>query len=256
MHNPIVSRAEWLQARTALLADEKAFTRAKDALTARQRALPWVEITKDYVFDGPTGKVTLAELFDGRSQLFVKHYMMGPGQTEHCVGCAFEVDHVEGLLTHLANHDVTYVAVARATIEEIEAMRRRMGWKFPWVSSFGSDFNYDFDVSYTPEQIAAGQAVHNFRPSAPSVLDLSGDSVFFKDEDGRIFHTYSVFGRGAEAFLAAYGFLDVTPKGRDEHGPYRSLGDWVRPHDMYGKGGMVEANGRYHPQACGCGAHP
>ena len=158
MHNPIVSRAEWLQARTALLAKEKAFTRQKDVLTAQQRALPWVEITKAYVFDGPTGKVTLAELFDGRGQLFLKHYMMGPGQTEHCVGCAFEVDHVEGILAHLRNHDVTYAAVARATIQEIEAMRARMGWKFPWVSSFDSDFNYDFNVSYTPEQIAAGQA--------------------------------------------------------------------------------------------------
>jgi predicted dithiol-disulfide oxidoreductase (DUF899 family) len=250
----VVSRDEWIEARTALLTKEKAFTRLRDELSAERRALPWVRIEKEYVFDSPSGKVTLAGLFNGRSQLFIKHFMLGPGQKQ-CVGCSFEVDHVEGILAHLENHDVSYVAVARAPIGEIESVRRRMGWRFPWVSSFNSDFNYDFNVSFTPEQIAAGIAYYNFHQIAPSMEDLSGDSVFFKDEAGRIFHTYSTFGRGGEEFLGAYRFLDVMPKGRDENGPYHSLPDWVRPRNMYGKGGIVEGNGRYHPPTCGCAVH-
>jgi predicted dithiol-disulfide oxidoreductase (DUF899 family) len=251
----VVSRSAWLEARTALLAKEKAFTKFKDQLSAEQRALPWVRIEKEYVFDGPAGKVTLAQLFNGRSQLFIKHFMMGPGQTRQCVGCAFEVDHLEGLLVHLENHDLSYVAVARAPIEEIEALRQRMEWKFPWVSSYQNDFNYDFNVSFTPEQVAAGNGTYNFHPIKPVMEDLSGDSVFFKDDAGQIFHTYSTFGRGGEQFLGAYNFLDVTPKGRNENGPYHSLGDWVRPKNMYGKGGMVEATGRFHSPGCGCAAH-
>ncbi len=253
--NRVVSRDEWLEARTALLAKEKAFTRRRDQLSAEQRALPWVRIEKHYVFDGPSEKVTLAQLFNGRSQLFIKHFMMGPGQTRQCVGCSFEVDHVEGILVHLENHGVSYVAVARAPIEEIEAVRKRMGWRFPWVSSYHSDFNYDFNVSFTPEQIAAGRAYYNFRQADPGLEDLSGDSVFFKDDAGRIFHTYSTYGRGGEQFLGAYGYLDVTPKGRNENGPYHSLGDWVRPKNMYGKGGMVEGTGRYHAPGCACAVH-
>jgi predicted dithiol-disulfide oxidoreductase (DUF899 family) len=253
--HPVVSRDEWLQARTALLAKEKALTKLHDQLSAEQRALPWVKIEKEYVFDSPSGKVTLAELFNGRSQLFIKHFMMGPGPAKQCVGCSFEVDHIEGILVHLENHDLSYVAVARAPIEEIEAVRKRMGWRFTWVSSFNSDFNYDFNVSFTPEQVAAGKAYFNFRETAPGMEDLSGDSVFFKDEAGQIFHTYSTYGRGGEQFLGAYGFLDVTPKGRNENGPHHSLGDWVRPHNMYGKGGMVELNGRYHAPGCGCAVH-
>ena len=252
LSHPVVSRDEWLAARTALLAKEKAFTRLHDQLSAEQRALPWVKVEKHYVFDSPSGKVTLAELFNGRSQLFIKHFMMGPGQTRQCVGCSFEVDHVEGILVHLENHGLTYVAVARAPIEEIEVVRKRMGWRFTWVSSYNTDFNYDFNVSFTPEQLAAGKAYYNFREIAPGMEDLSGDSVFVKDEAGQIFHTYSTYGRGGEQFLGAYGFLDVTPKGRNENGLYHSLGDWVRPHNMYGKGGMVEANGRYHAPGCGC----
>jgi predicted dithiol-disulfide oxidoreductase (DUF899 family) len=253
--HPVVSRDEWRKARTALLAKEKALTKLHDQLSAEQRALPWVKVEKDYVFDSPSGKVTLAELFNGRSQLFIKHFMMGPGPAKQCVGCSFEVDHIEGILVHLENHDLSYVAVARAPIEEIEAVRKRMGWRFTWVSSFNSDFNYDFNVSFTPEQVAAGKAYFNFRETAPGMEDLSGDSVFFKDDDGQIFHTYSTYGRGGEQFLGAYGFLDVTPKGRNENGPHHSLGDWVRPHNMYGKGGMVELNGRYHAPGCGCAAH-
>jgi len=253
--NRIVSRDEWVEARKQLLSREKGLTRLRDQLSAERRALPWVRIEKEYIFDGPTGKVTLADLFDGRSQLFVKHFMMGPGQPGQCVGCSFEVDHVEGVLVHLENHDVSYAAVARAPIEEIEAVRKRMGWSFTWVSSFHNDFNYDFHVSFTPQELASKRAFYNYRYTDPGLADLSGDSVFFKDDEGKIFHTYSTFGRGGEEFLGAYRLLDVMPKGRDENGPYHSLTDWVRPKNVYGKGGMVEGNGRYHVPSCACTAH-
>jgi predicted dithiol-disulfide oxidoreductase (DUF899 family) len=251
----IASQEEWLVARKDLLSKEKQLTRLRDKLAAERRALPWVKIEKEYVFDAPEGKVTFADLFDGRSQLFIKHFMMAPGQVTQCVGCSLEVDHVEGILVHLQNHDVTYAVVARAPIEEIEAVRKRMGWRFRWVSSYNSDFNYDFNVSFTPEQIAASRAFHNYEYGDPRLEDLSGDSVFFKDDTGRIFHTYSTFGRGGEEFLGIYRYLDVMPKGRDERGPYHSLADWVRPRNVYGRDGMVEANGRYHQPACVCQVH-
>jgi len=254
----VVSRSEWLTARKDLLKREKELTRLRDQLAAERRALPWVKIEKEYIFDGPEGEVTLAELFDGRSQLFIKHFMMAPGQQTQCVGCSLEVDHTEGILPHLENHDVTYVAVARAPIEEIEAVRKRMGWKFRWVSSYHSDFNYDFNVSFTHEDTASGRAIYNFGvlPGwAAGIQDLSGDSVFYKDDAGQIFHTYSTFGRGGEEFLGIYRFLDATPKGREENGPYHSLADWARPWNMYGKGGTVEPTGRYHQPACACEAH-
>src|SRR5438309_7141668 len=182
MHtNRIVSREEWLAARTELLAKEKELTRLRDRLAAERRALPWVKVEKNYVFDGPSGKVSLADLFAGRSELFIKHFMLGPGQPGQCVGCSLEVDHLEGILVHLENHDVTYAVVARAPIEEIEAVRNRMGWRFRWVSSYHSDFNYDFNVSFTPQEIAAGRAFHNYEYGDPGLEDLSGDSVFFKD---------------------------------------------------------------------------
>jgi predicted dithiol-disulfide oxidoreductase (DUF899 family) len=251
----IVSREEWLDARKALQIKEKGLTRLRDQLAAERRALPWVKVDKAYVFDAPQGKVTLADLFDGRSQLFVKHFMMGPGQVEQCVGCSLEVDHIEPLLVHLHNHDVSYAVVARAPIEEIEAVRTRMGWRFPWVSSYRSDFNYDFDVSFTPEEIAAGRAFYNYEHVNPGLEDRSGDSVFFKDDAGQIFHTYSTYGRGGEEFLGIYRYLDATPRGRGEDGPYNTLADWVRPRNMYGKGGMVEVTGRYHQPACACAVH-
>ena len=255
MQHEVVSRDEWLKARTALLAREKAFTKLGDELAAEQRALPWVRIDKEYVFDGSTGKVTLADLFGRRSQLFLKHFMMAPGQTEQCVGCSLEVDHVAGLLGHLDNHDVSYVAVARAPIGEIEVLKQRMGWRFPFVSAFDSDFNYDFNVSFTKAEVAAKSAFYNFRRTDPYLEDLSGESVFYKDEAGQIFHTYSSFGRGGEQFLGIYGYFDVMPKGRNENGPYHALPDWARPHDIYGNGGMVEPTGRYHADGCTCGAH-
>lgn len=239
----VVSREEWLKERVALLEREKAHTRERDEIRRQRREFPWVRVEKEYVFEGPEGEVTLADLFDGRSQLFIKHFMMGPGQVGQCVGCSFEVDHVEGVLVHLQNHDLTYAVVARAPIHEIEAVRKRMSWRFRWVSSYNSDFNYDFNVSFTPEQIAAGHAFYNYEYVNPWVEDRSGDSVFFKDDAGQIFHTYSTYGRGGEEFLGAYKYLDMTPKGRGENGPYNTLADWVRPKNLYGKGGTVEANG-------------
>ena len=235
MEHRTVSRDAWIEERVALLQKEKELTRLKDELSAARRELPWVEVTEPYVFDGPDGPVTLAELFGGRSQLFVKHFMLAPGQEKPCIGCSFEVDHLAGILVHLENHDVAYVAIARAPIEQIEAARRRMGWEFPFVSSYRSNFNFDFEVSFTPEQMAAGKATYNYREEKPEGTDYSGDSVFYKDAEGRIFHTYSTFGRGGEQFLGIYGFLDVMPKGRDENGPYHSLGDWVKLRDMYGR---------------------
>jgi predicted dithiol-disulfide oxidoreductase (DUF899 family) len=252
MQHQVVSPQEWQAARITLLAKEKAHTQLRDELSAERRALPWVRVEKDYVFDGPSGKITLVQLFDGRSQLFIKHFMMGPGAAHQCVGCSFEVDHIEGILVHLENHDVSYVVVARAPIEEIEVVRKRMNWHFPWVSSYNSEFNYDFNVSFTPEQIAAGRANYNFRQITADIEDFSGNSIFFKDDAGQIFHTYSSYGRGGEDFLGAYRYLDLMPKGRNENGPYHSLGDWVRPRNMYGKGGLVEPNGRYHQPSCTC----
>ena len=253
-----VSREEWLIARRDLLKREKELTRLRDQLAAERRALPWMKIDKEYVFDAPEGEMTLAELFDGRRQLFIKHFMMAPGQLTQCVGCSLEVDHVDGILPHLENHDVTYVAVARAPIEEIEAVRKRMGWKFRWVSSYHSEFNYDFNVSFTCGDAASGRSIYNYGIApewAAEIEDLSGNSVFYKDDDGQIFHTYSTFGRGGEEFLGIYRFLDATPKGRAENGPYHSLTDWARPRNMYGKGGTVEPTGRYHQSACACEAH-
>jgi predicted dithiol-disulfide oxidoreductase (DUF899 family) len=223
-----VSRAEWLEARSALLRKEKEFSRLEDELAAQRRALPWVKIDEDYVFTTPEGHASLSELFGKHRQLFVKHFMMGPGQAWQCPGCTLEVSHVDGLLEYLDHHDVAYVAVARAPIDEIERVRMKMGWRFRWVSSSESDFNYDFHVSFRPEELAAGRAVYNFREFDPQGhADLSGNSVFYKDESGAIYHAYGAFGRGCEQFLGIYGILDVLPKGREEYGPTRSLPDWA-----------------------------
>lgn len=258
MQHQVVSREEWLKRRIALLEREKALTRHRDQVSAERLALPWVRVEKTYVFDGPDGKLTLSDLFQGRSQLYIKHFMMAPGAQHQCVGCSLEVDHMDGILPHLENHDVSYAVVARAPIEEIEVVRKRMGWQFFWISSFGSDFNYDFHVSFKPEDVAAGHAQYNYR-AAPewtaTIQDLSGNSAFYKNEAGEIFHTYSSYGRGGEEVLGIYGILDAVPKGRNETGPYHSLTDWARPRNMYGKGGDVEVNGRYHAPNCGCPAH-
>ncbi|HEY4112517.1 MAG TPA: thioredoxin family protein [Rhizomicrobium sp.] len=249
MQHNIVSPEEWREARVLLLEQEKALTKHKDLVMAERARLPWVRIEKDYVFDSPMGKLTLSDLFRGRSQLYIKHFMMPPGADHQCVGCSLEVDHMMDILPHLENHDVSYAVVARAPIAEIEVVRHRMGWKFLWVSSFHSDFNYDFEVSFRPEDVEAGRAQYNYRPApewVAEVLDLSGRSVFYKNETGEIFHTYSAYGRGGEEVMGVYGVLDAMPKGRNEHGPNHSLTDWARPRNMYGKGGEVESSGRYH----------
>jgi predicted dithiol-disulfide oxidoreductase (DUF899 family) len=232
MQNPVVSREEWLAARTALLAREKEFTWLRDELTEQRRALPWVKVEKIYEFDGPNGKETLSDLFAGRSRLVVKHFMFGPDWSEGCVGCSFEVDQTQGALLHIQHHDVSYAVVSRAPFSKIEAYRRRMGWPVKWVSSGDNDFNYDFHVSFTPEVIAAGTAFYNYRAGAGVIDEMSGRSVFYRNEEGEIFHTYSSFARGGEMFLNSYAFLDITPKGRNEtiNG---NLTDWVRHHDRY-----------------------
>jgi predicted dithiol-disulfide oxidoreductase (DUF899 family) len=245
----IVPRQEWLAARRELLAREKQLTREYDAVCALRRELPWVKVEKNYVFDGPNGQETLADLFAGRSQLIVRHFMFGPGWTEGCVGCSFASDHVGGALIHLEHHDVSYVAVSRAPLAEIEAFRKRMGWDFKWVSSFGSDFNYDYHVSFTKGELAAGKAFYNFelRDLPFPTEELSGVSVFYKDAAGGIFHTYSCQARGDEGGLTTYFYLDLTPMGRNETGPYFNLADWVRHHDRYEAGGHVAPTGRYMP---------
>ncbi len=230
-HN-VVSRDEWLTARKQLLAKEKEFSRLRDRLNAERLAMPWVKIEKPYVFEGPDGPETLADLFDGRSQLVIKHFMFGPDWKEGCIGCSFELDNLAGALVHLEHHDVTYVAVARAPIATLEPFRRRMGWRCKLVSSYGSDFNYDFHVSFKPEEIASGSAYYNYETRDVGIDELSGRSVFYKDEAGDVFHTYSSFARGGEISLGIYGVLDVTPNGRNEtiNG---NLSDWVRHHDRY-----------------------
>lgn len=230
---PVVSAQEWLAARKELLAQEKELTRQRDAVDAARRALPWVKVEKEYVFDGPGGKVTLAELFDGRSQLIVQHFMFGPGWKEGCVGCSFKSDHIDGALPHLEHHDVSFVSVSRAPLADIEVFRKRMGWRFRWVSSHGSDFNYDFHVSFTEAEIAARQVYYNYKTQPYESDERSGDSVFYRDESGQVYHTYSTFGRGDEMLDTAYMYLDMTPKGRNETGPQFNLMDWVKHHDGY-----------------------
>jgi len=229
-----VSREEWLEARRALLTKEKELLKAKDALRQETRELPWVKVDKEYVFEGPNGKETLSDLFAGRSQLVVRHFMLGPGWKEGCVGCSFGADQTDGSVVHLINHDVMFVTVSRAPYPEIAAYHKRMGWQFKWVSSFGSDFNYDYHVSFTNDDEKRGKAFYNFADMDYMGEEMPGTSVFFKNEAGEIFHTYSAFARGSELMGGVYGILDVTPKGRNEP-PGGNLTDWVRRHDEYGE---------------------
>ncbi len=227
----VVSHEEWLQARTDLLAKEKEFTRLRDALSAERRDLPWERVTKDYVFDAPEGKITLAQLFDGKSQLIVYHFMLAPDWDAGCKACSFWADNFNGIDIHLKHRDVSFLAISRAPIAKIEAYKQRMGWNFKWVSSFGSHFNFDFDVSYTPEDLVGGVAHHNYtkRPSSP---EHAGLSVFFEDADGAIYHTYSCYSRGLELLNGAYNVLDLAPKGRDEAGLPNTIA-WLERHDEY-----------------------
>jgi predicted dithiol-disulfide oxidoreductase (DUF899 family) len=250
----IVSRQDWIAARRQLLAKEKELTRQRDALNAERQALPWVRVEKTYVFDTPTGPRTLADLFDGRSQLIVKHFMLGPGWKEGCVGCSFSSDMVDGALVHLEHHDVSYVAVSRAPLAEIEAFRRRMGWQFQWVSAFDSDFNHDYHVSFTEAERASGAIYYNYEMRPIDMDELSGISVFYRDEDGQVFHTYSTYARGTDLLTGVYNFLDITPKGRNE--PLRgNLSEWVRHHDRYEAGGSVAPTGRFVPADDCCHEH-
>ncbi len=228
----IVSHEEWLEARKRHLRREKELTRARDALVAERRKLPWVRVVKSYSFEGPRGRETLSDLFDGRSQLIVQHFMLAPGWEEGCVGCSFGADHIGGMLPHLEHHDVTYVAVSRAPLPQIEAFKRRMGWGFKWVSSYGGDFNYDFHVSFAEDEIAKGKVYYNYETQDFMCEELPGLSVFYKDPAGEIFHTYSCYARGTEGLLGTYQLLDLTPKGRDETAT-GSLMDWVKHHDKY-----------------------
>jgi predicted dithiol-disulfide oxidoreductase (DUF899 family) len=244
----IVSREEWLAERRVHLAREKELTHASDRLAAERRALPWVRVEKEYAFEAPRGRVSLADLFQDRSQLVLTHFMFGPGWKEGCVGCSFGADHMAGARLHLEQHDVSIVYVSRAPLSEIEPFKKRMGWTFPWVSSFGSDFNYDFGVSFTPEQAAAHERAYNYGTMPVDGEDLSGVSVFYQDDADAVFHTYSSFGRGTEKNLGAYMYLDLTPKGRNER-QGGNLTDWVRHHDRYGAGGIVLSTGRYQAEA-------
>lgn len=230
MARVIVSQAEWLTARKALLAKEKEFTNARDALSAERRALPWVKIDKSYVFDGPNGKQSLAELFDGRSQLIVYHFMFGPEWQAGCPHCSHWADNFNSIIVHLNQRDVTMIAISRAPYAKLAAYEKRMGWSFKWMSSLENDFNFDFHVSFTPDEVAAKDAMHNFKRQDPKVSEREGVSIFFKDETGAVFHTYSTYERGIDMLSVDYNFLDLVPKGRDEggRGPY-----WVRRHDEY-----------------------
>ena len=230
--HPIVSRDRWMAERKLLLAHEKELTRLQDQVARERRALPWVRLEKEYVFDAPEGRRTLADLFEDRAQLLVQHFMFGPGWEQGCPSCSYMADHLDGMKVHLAHRDVSLLVVSRAPLAEIERFRQRMGWQFKWVSSHGSDFNHDFGVSFTPEERAKGDVYYNYVMQRFPAEEAPGISVFCKDADGAVFHTYSTYGRGVEAMMGTYKLLDLTPKGRDEHNPVHAM-DWVRHHDRY-----------------------
>lgn len=227
----VVLEKEWLAARKALLVKEKKFTRLRDELNEQRRNLPWVKVEKDYVFDGPNGEETLAELFDGSSQLIVYHFMFGPDWKEGCPHCSFWVDHYDGTLVHLRQRDTNLVLISRAPLRELVAFKKRMGWKLKWFSSFKNDFNFDYHVSFTPEEIRSGTLFYNFTKIKSDMDELQGVSAFYKDKNGDVFHTYSAHARGIDMLNTTYHFLDLTAKGRDEDPAHTQ--DWVRHHDKY-----------------------
>jgi predicted dithiol-disulfide oxidoreductase (DUF899 family) len=229
----IAPYGEWFEVHRAHVDKEKALTRQREQLAADRRALPWLLIDKPYVFETTEGKKSLADLFTGRSQLIIYHFMFPPNATYRCIGCSFLSDHIDAANQHLKHHDVSLVVCARAPLQELLAYKDRMGWRFDWVSSFGSDFNFDFQVSFTEEQIASGKVLFNFEERAMTGLDRGGASVFYRDGDGRVFCTFEVRGRGGENLIGTYSYLDLTPLGRNENGPSRTLGDWVHLHDEY-----------------------
>ncbi len=251
MQHKVVSQNEWLAARKALLAKEKAFSKQRDALSAERRALPWVKVEKNYVFEGPGGKETLADLFGGKSQLLIYHFMLGPGWIQGCPSCSFLADHFGGAIPHLAQRDVTFVVVSRAPLAEIEAYKKRMGWRFKWVSSNGSDFNFDFHVSFTKNEIATGEVDYNYGKSNNAHDELPGLSAFVKDERGAVLHTYSTYERGLDTLVGTYNLLDMAPKGRDEDALPWSMA-WVRRHDEYesAAGATAKSEKPQNPASC------
>lgn len=245
----IVSRAEWLTARCAHLVREKELTHQRDALAAERRQLPWVKVEKPYLFDGPAGRETLLQLFGDRHQLLVYHFMFGPGWEEGCPSCSFLMDHIDGTLPHLQARDTTFVAVARASSPEIETFRRRMGWKFKWVSSGENEFNADFHVSFTREDMECGRVTYNYQTFPPGLMPVEeapGLSVFVRNAAGEVFHTYSSYARGCDALLGTYQWLDLTPQGRDEDGLAFSM-SWMRHHDRYDHTYRFDPTAHYAP---------
>ncbi|HTZ78935.1 MAG TPA: thioredoxin family protein [Stellaceae bacterium] len=230
----VVTRQEWTAARQALLAKEKEFTRLRDELSRERRALPWMRIEKSYAFETPVGRKSLTELFDGRRQLVVYHFMFAPDWQVPCKSCSFWADNFNGIVSHLHQRDVTMLAISRAPLAKLEAFKQRIGWSFPWISSDDGDFNFDLGVSFRPQDLAAGEVDYNFRRLKTSMSDLPGISVFYRDDDGTVFRTYSCYSRGVDMMNTAYHYLDLTPKGRDEDGLPRNQA-WVRFHDEYGE---------------------
>jgi predicted dithiol-disulfide oxidoreductase (DUF899 family) len=234
----VVSQDEWLAARKAHLAEEKALTRQRDELAQKRRELPWVKVDKNYVFDGPDGKVSLADLFAGRSQLIIYHFMFDPAWSQGCKSCSFVADHYNPAIIHLEHRDVTMVTVSKAPIDKLEAFRKRIGWSFKWVSSFNNNFNRDFGVSFTEQELSSGKSVYNYVAKPYPIKELPGISVFVKDEAGDIFHTYSSYARGLDIFLTTYQLLDIVPKGRDEEGLPGMA--WLRHRDRYDDKNFVD----------------
>lgn len=247
--NPrIVPPAEWLAARRELLKKEKEFSRLRDELSRQRRELPWEKVEKQYVFEGPNGKETLADLFGGKSQLIIYHFMFGPDWKEGCPSCSFLADHFEGSLPHLTARDVRFAVVSRAPLAQIEAFKKRMGWRFKWVSSNANEFNFDYHVSFTKDELAKGEMTYNYTTQKFPSEEGPGTSVFYKDAAGNIFHTYSAFARGLDMMVGAYNWLDLVPKGRDEEGLAHSMA-WVRHHDKYAEAYVVDPNKPYEQPA-------
>ncbi len=240
----VVSPKEWIASRKEFLQKEKEFTRLRDELSRKRRELPWEKVEKNYVFDGPNNKVTLADLFGGKAQLIIYHFMLGPGWEAGCPSCSYLADHFGGSLVHLANRDVTLAVISHAPMAEVAAFKKRMGWQFPWVSSFANDFNHDYHVSFTKEEMAKGKVEYNYEMTEFPSEEAPGLSVFYKNEKGEIFHTYSSYARGLDILVGAYNFLDFAPKGRDEDGLAFSMA-WVRHHDRYAEGYVVDPKAQY-----------
>ena len=227
----IVSREEWLEARKAHLQKEKEFTRQRDQLSQERRDMPWVKVDKEYVFEGPNGKESLSDLFEDKSQLMIYHFMFGPDWDEGCPSCSFWADNYNGIVVHLKHREITMLAISRAKLEKLEAYKKRMGWGFKWVSSFDNDFNRDYHVSFTEEETQKGEMYYNYHRTHFPSSEGPGISVFYKDEDGTVYHTYSCYARGLDMLNGAYHMIDLTPKGRMEQGQRNMY--WLKRHDQY-----------------------